>query len=110
MNTWLLLAIAIVAEVIATLALKSSAGFTRLLPSALVVAGYGTAFYLLSNSLKFLPVGVVYAVWSGAGIVLVSLAGILLYDERLNTPAILGIALIVGGIIILNLSSKPLVH
>ncbi|MDR0480297.1 MAG: multidrug efflux SMR transporter [Gallionellaceae bacterium] len=103
-NPWLLLGGAVLTETIATMALKSSAGFTRLWPSALVVVGYGVAFYLLAITLKSLPVGIVYAAWSGAGIVLISLLGLLLFGETLNAMAISGIALIIGGIALLNFS------
>ncbi|MBX6393524.1 MAG: QacE family quaternary ammonium compound efflux SMR transporter [Burkholderiales bacterium] len=110
MTNWLYLAAAIVAEVVATSALKASAGFTRLLPSLIVVAGYGIAFYLLALALRTIPVGVAYAVWSGAGIVLISIAGWLLFGQRLDGPALLGIALIVAGVLVLHLFSKSVAH
>jgi small multidrug resistance pump len=103
---WLCLLIAIVSEVAATSALKASQGFTRPAPSALVVAGYAAAFYFLSLTLKSIPVGVAYALWSGVGIVLVSIAGIVLYRQTLDLPAILGIALIVAGVVVVCLFSK----
>ena len=87
-NPWLLLGTAIVAEVIGTSALKASAGFTRLGPSLVVVAGYGVAFYLLSLTLRHIPVGVAYAVWSGLGIVLIAAVGWLFYGQRLDAPAL----------------------
>ncbi|QGZ39363.1 small multidrug resistance pump [Pseudoduganella flava] len=107
---WLFLAIAIVAEVIATTALKASEGFTRPLPSALVVAGYGVAFYMLAQTLRTIPMGVVYAIWSGAGIVLITLAGWFLYRQRLDAPALIGIGLIVAGVLVMQLFSKTTGH
>ena len=110
MNAWLLLAIAILAEVIGTSALKASAGFSRLVPSAVVVAGYGTAFYFLSLTLRHIPVGIAYAVWSGAGTVLIALIGVIAYRQKLDPAAILGISLIVAGVLVLNLFSKSGAH
>ncbi len=110
MNAWLALAVAIVAEVIGTSALKASAGFTRLGPSLLVVAGYGTAFYCLAITLKRIPVGVAYAIWGGAGTVLISLVGVWAFRQRLDAAAVIGIALIVAGVMVLNLFSTTTVH
>lgn len=110
MRDQLFLAVAIVAEVIATSALKASEGFTRPLPSLLVVAGYGVAFWCLSLTLRSIPMGVVYAVWSGAGIVLISLAGWLLYRQALDAPALIGIGLILAGVLVINLFSRSAVH
>ncbi len=107
---WLYLAIAIVLEVVATSALKASDGFTRLWPSLLVVVGYGAAFYALSITLHTMPVGVVYAVWSGAGVVLITLVGWLWFKQALDLPAFVGIALILAGVIVLNFFSKSAVH
>lgn len=109
-KAWLYLLLAIVAEVIATSALKSSAGFTRLLPSLAVVVGYGVAFYFLSLTLRSIPVGVAYAVWSGAGIVLISLVGRVLFGQRLDTPALVGIGLILAGVLVLQLFSDSSAH
>ena len=95
------LAIAIVSEVIGTSALKSSAGFTRLMPSLLVVVGYGAAFYFLSLALRSIPVGVAYAIWSGAGIALVSVVGWVVFGQRLDLAAIIGMALIAAGVLVL---------
>ena len=97
---------AIVSEVIATSALKAADGFTRLAPSVVVVVGYGTAFYFLSLALKSVPVGIAYAIWSGVGIVLLSLIGWVLYGQRLDAPALTGMALIVAGVVILQLFSR----
>lgn len=102
---WIYLAIAIVAEVIATSCLKPSEGFTRLWPSVAVVTGYGLAFFFLSLTLRTLPVGVTYAVWSGVGIVLVATVGWLAFGQRLDVPAVIGMAMIIGGVAVLNLFS-----
>ena len=107
---WLYLSVAIVLEVFATLALKASDGFTRLLPSMLVVLGYSAAFYTLSLTLRTLPVGIVYAVWSGVGVVLITLVGWLWFKQELDVPAFIGIALISSGVIVLNFFSKSVVH
>ena len=104
------LAIAIVAEVVATSALKASDSFSKLGPSILVVIGYGLAFYLLSMIVRSVPVGVAYAIWSGAGIVLVALVSIFLYRQVPDLPALLGMALIIAGVIILNVFSNMDVH
>lgn len=110
MKSWLFLSIAIVGEVIATSSLKSSEGFTRLLPSLLVVAGYGVAFYFLSLSLKTIPVGIAYAVWAGLGIVLVAGIGWLLHGQKLDAWALLGMSLIISGVAVLNLLSNANAH
>ena len=110
MMYWLILAVAIVAEVIATSALKLSDGFTRLWPSLLVVVGYGTAIYLLSLTLKVIPVGIVYAIWSGVGIVLIAIAATLFLGQRLDAPAMIGMALIVSGVVVIHLFSQVSVH
>ena len=107
---WAQLGVAIVAEVIATTALKSSEGFTRALPSVVCALGYGLAFYMLSLVMKSLPTGVVYAVWSGLGIVLISLVGWLLYGQKLDLPAVVGMAMIVGGVLVIQLLSKVTGH
>ena len=110
MHPWILLVIAIIAEVIATTALKAAEGFTRLLPSVVVVVGYGVSFYFLSLTLRTIPVGVVYAIWSGVGIVLISLLGWIVYKQSLDTPAVIGMSLIVAGVVVLNVFSKAAVH
>ena len=107
---WLLLLGAIVAEVIGTSALKASEGFTRLGPTAVVVAGYGLAFWLLSITMRSIPVGVAYAAWSGLGIVLIALAGWWLYGQRPDAPALAGMALIVAGVLVMSLFSKTSAH
>lgn len=106
MHPYAALGMAIVAEVIATSALKSSAGFTRLWPSVVAVLGYGVAFYGLSLTLQSMPVGVAYAIWSGLGIVLVTVAAFVLYGQRVDLPALAGMALIVAGVAVIQLFSK----
>lgn len=106
MNPWLLLAVAIIGEVVATSALKASTGFSRLGPSVMVVLGYGLAFYCLSLILDSIPVGVAYAIWSGLGIVLVTAIAWWLYGQSLDFWGFIGIALIVSGVVVLNLLSK----
>ena len=108
---YLYLGIAVAAEVIATSALKASDGFTRLLPSLVVVVGYGIAFYFLSLVLKTVPVGVAYAIWSGLGVVLVALLSWWLFGQKLDLAALLGMGLIVAGVLVMNLfSSSTRVH
>jgi len=108
--TFIYLVLAVVAEVIATSALKASLGFTRLWPSLLVIAGYGVAFYLLGLALRTLPVGLAYAIWAGLGIVLVTLVGMVVFGERPDLPGVLGIVLIVAGVVVLQVFSKMSVH
>jgi multidrug transporter EmrE-like cation transporter len=110
MNAWLLLGTAIVAEVIGTSALKASEGFTRLLPSVVVVLGYAVAFYCLSLVLKTVPVGIAYAVWSGLGIVLITLVAFVVYGQKIDLPGLIGMGLIVVGVVVLNVFSKATVH
>lgn len=110
MHPYLLLGIAIVAEVIATSAMRAAEGFTRLVPSIVVVIGYAVAFLCLSLTLKSIPVGIVYAIWSGLGIVLISVVAYFLYGQSLDLPAIIGMALILVGVVVLNLFSKSTVH
>jgi small multidrug resistance pump len=105
-----LLGIAIVAEVIATSAMRASEGFSRLVPAVVVVLGYGVAFYCLSLTLKSVPVGIVYAVWSGAGIVLITLVAVVLYRQVPDVPAIIGLGLIIAGVAVLNMFSKMQAH
>lgn len=110
MKSWLFLVLAIIAEVIATSALKSSEGFSKLVPSAIVVVGYGIAFYFLSLVMKTIPVGVAYAVWSGLGIVLIAAAAWILHGQKLDAWAFVGMGLIVSGVAVLNLLSKTSAH
>jgi small multidrug resistance pump len=103
-NPWLWLAIAITCELIGTTALKASRGFTRLVPSLLVVAGYSGAFYGLSQAIQVLPLGISYAVWSGVGVAATAVIGRLLFGERLGRARLGGLALVIGGVVVLNLS------
>lgn len=110
MNRYLLLAAAIVAEVAATTALARSAGLTRLGPSVVVLVGYGAAFYLLSLVLQVMPTGVVYGLWSGLGIVLIALVAWLWGRQPLDLAAVVGLALITAGVVVINLFSKAAEH
>ncbi|AKR55584.1 multidrug transporter [Youhaiella tibetensis] len=110
MQSYLFLAIAIVAEVTATSALRASESFTRLGPSLITVVGYAVAFYCLSVTLKTMPVGIAYAIWSGVGIVLISAIGWFIFGQKLDLPAVLGLALIVAGVLVVNLYSKSVGH
>ena len=107
---YLYLFVAIVAEVIATSALKASDGFSRLRPSAVTVVGYGVAFYFLALTLRTMPTGIAYAIWSGVGIVLISAVGWIWFRQALDLPAIVGMGLIVAGVIVVNLFSKSVAH
>jgi small multidrug resistance pump len=100
------LAVAIVAEVVATSALKAADEFSRLTPSIIVVVGYAAAFYFLSLTLRTMALGVVYAIWSGVGIALICIIGVLLYKQTLDLPGIVGIGLIISGVLVLNLFSR----
>ncbi|NTV65674.1 MAG: multidrug efflux SMR transporter [Oscillochloris sp.] len=101
-NAMFLLLAAITSEVIATTSLKISAGFSKPLPSLIVVVGYGLSFYLLSLSLKQIPLGTAYAIWSGLGTAATAVIGVLLWKEVLDLPRLLGIGLIIAGVIVLN--------
>ena len=107
---WLFLITAILAEVIATSALKAAEGFTKLVPSLIVIAGYSISFFFLSLTLKSIPVGIAYAIWSGVGITFISIIGFFIYKQALDLPAIIGISFIVLGVIIINLFSKIISH
>lgn len=108
--TYLYLLVAIIFEVVATTALKQADGFTRLVPSLVTVAGYALAFYFLALTLRAMPVGIVYAIWSGAGIIFITAIGWLLFRQALDLPALLGMGLIVAGVLVINLFSKSVVH
>ena len=110
MSPWILLGLAIAAEVVGTSALKASEGFSKLWPSAIVVVSYGAAFYLLSLTLRTIPVGIAYAVWSGVGVVLIALIGWLVFGQKLDAAGMLGMGLIVAGVLVLNLLSKSSAH
>lgn len=106
----LILGAAIVCEVIATSALKASDGFSRPGPSLLTAAGYMVSFYLLSLALKTIPVGVAYAIWSGLGIVLIAGVGWLVFGQKLDAPTLAGMAMIIAGVAVMNLSSRSAGH
>lgn len=110
MKTAVIFFFAVLSEVTATTALKFSEGFTKLVPSIVVVLGYGLSFYLLSLSLKVIPIGIAYAIWSGIGIVLTVIAGMILWREPLDWARVAGIVLIISGILIINLFSKVAAH
>ncbi|WP_222909643.1 DMT family transporter [Pseudomonas sp. DNDY-54] len=110
MTGYIYLAIAITAEVIATTSMKALDGFSRPLPLLLVVVGYSISFWMLSLVVKTIPVGVAYAIWAGLGIVLVSVAAALIYQQKLDLPAVLGMAMIVGGVVVIQLFSSSTVH
>ncbi|OUD10927.1 QacE family quaternary ammonium compound efflux SMR transporter [Marivivens niveibacter] len=101
---------AIIAETIATSALKASEQFTKLGPTAIVVIGYAISFYLLAYAVRFMPVGIVYAIWSGLGIVLVAIIGWVWFKQMLDLPAIIGLAMILGGIVVINVFSGATSH
>lgn len=103
---YIFLFISILAEIVATTALKATNGFTNPLPTFVVLVGYLVAFYFFSLTLNVIPVGIAYAIWSALGIVFISLGGLLFYEQRLDGPAIVGIALIVCGVLVINLFSR----
>lgn len=107
---YLHLGIAIVAEVIATSALKASDGFTRLGPSLVTLVGYGIAFYCLALTLRVIPTGIAYAIWSGVGIVLISAVGWVWFRQALDLPALVGMGLIVAGVVVINVFSTSVGH
>ncbi|MBO9445027.1 SMR family transporter [Ruegeria sp. R14_0] len=109
-KAYLILLLAVIAETIGTTALQASQQFTRFWPSVLVVVGYGVAFYLLGLTLKYMPVGIVYAIWSGLGIVLIAIIGFIVFGQRLDWPAVIGLAMILTGILIIHLFSKTAGH
>lgn len=110
MQKWLYLIVAIISEVVGTSALKSAEGFTRLVPSCVVVLGYATSFYFLSLTLKIIPVGIAYAIWSGVGTALVALIAWVFMGQKLDAAAGVGILLIIAGVLVLNLFSKAAAH
>ncbi len=110
MNVAVMLGIAIVCEVVATSALRAADGFTRLGPSLLCVVGYAIAIYLLSLTVRTLPTGIVYAIWSGLGIVLVAALAWAKDGQRLDGPAVVGLGLIIAGVLVVNLMSKTVGH
>ncbi len=110
MKTFIILFFAILSEVIATTSLKFSEGFTKPIPSVIVAIGYGLSFYLLSIALKTMPIGVAYAIWSGVGLILTVIAGMILWRETLDWAKVTGIVLILAGIVFINVFSKSTTH
>lgn len=110
MLAYLYLAIAILAEVIATSSMKAIDGFNKPLPLLLVIAGYSLAFWMLILVVRTIPIGIAYAIWAGLGIVLVSVAAYLIYGQKLDLPALLGMALIVSGVVVIHLFSGSTGH
>ncbi|MFN8400633.1 MAG: multidrug efflux SMR transporter [Anaerolineales bacterium] len=106
MKTFIILFFAILSEVIATSSLKFSEGFTKPIPSVIVAVGYGLSFYLLSIALKSMPIGVAYAIWSGVGLILTVIAGMILWKETLDLAKVAGVVLILAGIVLINVFSK----
>ncbi|WP_372574403.1 DMT family transporter [Ruegeria jejuensis] len=109
-HIYFILLLAVAAETIGTTALQASHQFTRFWPSVIVVVGYGLAFYLLSLTLRVMPVGIVYAIWSGLGILLIAVIGFIAFGQRLDWPALLGLALIIAGILVIHLFSASASH
>lgn len=107
---YLFLIIAVIAETVGTTSLQASQQFTRLWPSVLVVVSYAISFYLLALTLKYMPVGIMYALWSGLGIILISLIAFVYFGQRLDWPAIIGLSLIIAGIVVINVFSKTALH
>ncbi len=110
MPAYVILIFAVLAETIGTTALQASQQFTRLVPSIVVVLAYGVSFYLLSMTLKVMPVGIVYALWSGTGIVFIALIGFIVFGQKLDLAAVLGITMIIGGIAVIHLFSNTSTH
>lgn len=107
---YIYLLVAILFEVVATTALKETQGFTRLVPSLVSMIGYGLAFYFLALTLRTMPVGVIYAIWSGAGIVLITAIGWVWFRQALDMPALIGMGFIIAGVLIINLFSRTVMH
>lgn len=110
MKYYLFLLLAIVFEIIGTTGLKATEQFTKIIPSVITIISYLAAFYFLSLTLKHIPVGIAYAIWSGAGIVLISLIGFFVFYQKLDLPAIIGVALILIGVLVINVFSKSVAH
>ncbi|WP_171211466.1 SMR family transporter [Ruegeria sp. HKCCA5426] len=109
-KAYLILLLAVIAETVGTTSLQASQQFSRFWPSVLVVVGYGIAFYLLGLTLKYMPVGIVYAIWSGLGIFLIAIIGFIVFDQKLDWPAVLGLTMILTGILVIHLFSKTAGH
>ena len=109
-KVYLLLILAIAAETLATTALQASQQFTRLVPTLVALVGYAVALYLLGLTLKYIPVGIAYAVWAGLGIVFIAMIGFVVFGQRLDAPAIIGTGMILGGIVVIQLFSNTNMH
>ncbi len=110
MSNWIYLILAIISEVIATSSLKSTEGFTKLWPSLIVLLGYSAAFYFLSLTLDTIPIGIVYAIWSGVGIAAIAVVSVLFFDQKLDTASYIGMGLIIAGVVVLRLYSDASVE
>ena len=110
MSNWIYLILAIISEVIATSSLKSTEGFTKLWPSIIVLLGYSAAFYFLSLTLDTIPIGVVYAIWSGVGIAAIAIVSVVFFDQKLDTASYIGMGLIIAGVVVLRLYSDASVE
>ena len=110
MSNWIYLILAIISEVIATSSLKSTEGFTKLWPSIIVLLGYSAAFYFLSLTLDTIPIGIVYAIWSGVGIAAIAVVSVLFFDQKLDTASYIGMGLIIAGVVVLRLYSDASVE
>ncbi|WP_299045185.1 SMR family transporter [uncultured Tateyamaria sp.] len=107
---YIYLIVAVAAETIGTTALQASDQFTRVWPTVIVVVAYGFAFFFLGIALKYIPVGIAYAMWSGLGIILIALIGFAVFGQRLDLPAVLGLGMIIAGIVVIQLFSKTATH
>ncbi|MCC9063075.1 QacE family quaternary ammonium compound efflux SMR transporter [Flavobacterium piscis] len=110
MKNFFFLGIAIIFEIIATSALKKSEQFTQIIPSIITIVGYFAAFYFLSFAIRTIPVGIAYAIWSGVGIVLITIIGAVFFKQIPDLPAIIGLALIMIGVVVINVFSKTTAH
>lgn len=110
MTGYIYLAIAIAAEVVATTSMKAIDGFNKPLPLVLVIGGYAIAFWMLTVVVKSIPVGIAYAIWAGLGIVLVSIAALVIYQQKLDLPAVVGMGMIVSGVVVIQLFSSSTGH
>ncbi|WP_165669629.1 DMT family transporter [Metapseudomonas otitidis] len=110
MTGYIYLAIAIAAEVVATTSMKAVDGFNKPLPLVLVIGGYAIAFWMLTMVVKSIPVGIAYAIWAGLGIVLVSIAALVIYQQKLDLPAVVGMGMIVSGVVVIQLFSNSTGH
>mgnify|MGYP000517516940 CR=1 FL=1 len=110
MKSYLILLLAIIFETLATSFLKQSEQFTKLVPSLLTIVGYAASFYCLSIVLKTIPVGIAYAIWSGVGIILIAVIGLVVFKQHLDLPAIIGLGMIIAGVVIINVFSKSVSH